>query len=102
MSKDSKDKMKKTIHLAFLLIGVIISVCFFNGWGNFFGYLGLLLFSVWNIYAYTNLKNMISLPMMAENVKINGSSSARLFLFLYSLITPIILFFAYIHKSIDA
>ncbi len=94
--------MKKQIHWVFLLIGGIISMYFFNGWGIFFGYLGLLLFSVWNIYAYTNVKNMISLPMMAENVKINGKSSARLFLFLYSLITPLILFFAYIYKSIDA
>lgn len=94
--------MKKQIHLVFLLIGCIISVCFFDGWGNFFGYLGFLLFSVWNIYAYTNVKNMISLPMMAENVKIDGNSSARLLLFLFSLIMPIILFSGYIYKSIDA
>lgn len=71
--------MKKQIHWVFLLIDGIISMYFFNGWGIFFGYLGLLLFSVWNIYAYTNVKNMISLPMMAENVKINGKSSVRFF-----------------------
>lgn len=91
--------MKKYIHWLVLLIGGFISVFLFSSWENFFGYLGFLFYFVWNIYAFINGKNMISLPKMIENVKFNGSHDARVFLFVFSLIMVLIIFAGYIYKG---
>lgn len=87
------------MHWPLILVGVFIAAYFFNGWGNFLGYLGFLFFFAWNIYAFTNGKNMISLPKTIESVKSNGNHDARLFLFIFSLIMTLIIFAGYIYKN---
>lgn len=85
-----------------LVIGGLISILFFYDWGDFLGFIGFLSFFGWNIFAYTNRKNMISLPMMLESVKFNENPGARVFLFVFSWIMIIILFLGYIYKSINS
>lgn len=85
-----------------LVVGIFISIIFFYNWVDFLGFIGFLSFFGWNIFAYTNRKNMISLPMMLESVKFNENPGARIFLFVFSWIMIIIIFLGYIYKSINS
>lgn len=92
--------MKTYFNIIALFICGLNLILFFNDWRDFFGLLGFLLFFSWNIYAYHAGGNMISLPKMSDNVKANGDTEGRLFLFLTSWILAIIFSLAYMYKGI--
>lgn len=95
-------KIKKNIHIIVIFFGIFISVYFFKGWENFIGYLGFLFLLAWNIYAFLNGKNMISIPKMTENVRTNGSHEARYFLYVVSWCVIAIFSAGYIYKRVLA
>ena len=92
--------MKRHLHLLLIFIGLLISGLFFHGgWWEVPGFLFLLAFCIWNVFAFTNERNMIAPPKMTSNVTVQGDIGARQFLFGLSLFLFLILSIGWVWRS---
>ena len=58
---------------------------YWNDWWQFFAFLGLGYFCIWNVYAYPRNRNMRAIPSTPINVTRNGLKEDRHLLFVTSL-----------------
>lgn len=78
--------MKRYLHVLLILVGLLIGGFFFHGgWWEVLGFLLLLSFCIWNVFAFLNDRDMVSPPKMTSDITTNGDMSARQFLFGLSL-----------------